>query len=83
MGKPVLVTNVGDVPSFVKKYHCGEIAKNNNPKELMTGFSNFLKYTTNDMKELGRNSRKLAETIFDWKIITGKLSDLIRERYSP
>ncbi len=82
MGKPVLVTNVGDAPLFVKQYQCGEIVKSNDPKDLAAGFSTFLTHSGNSLKEMGRNSRNLAETTFDWKKITNNLVDIITKRYA-
>jgi glycosyltransferase involved in cell wall biosynthesis len=83
MGKPVLVTNVGDPAELTKKYRCGIILPDNNPNTLRTGFNNFIEISEDDLKKMGENSRKLAEEEFDWvKIIENLNSELIKLKKS-
>ncbi len=75
IGKPVLITNVGDAARLVKKYDNGLIIENNNLINLKKGIKQFLVIDKSKMKEMGENSRKLAENEFDWNKIS---NDLIR-----
>ena len=66
MGKPVLVTDVGDAADFVRKYKCGIVVENNKPESLVKGILEFKDSSTNERETMGKNSRKLAENEFDW-----------------
>jgi glycosyltransferase involved in cell wall biosynthesis len=79
MGKPLLVTNVGDAALLTEKYHCGIVLSTNSPEALQEGFKRFIKLPHRELQEMGKNSRKLAEEEFDWNKIIGRLSlDLIK-----
>lgn len=73
MGKPVLVTNVGDPALFVKKYRCGIVIRDNNPTNLKEGFCAFKELSDRELRRMGKNSRKLAEEEFDLNKILAKL----------
>jgi len=67
MEKPILTTDVGDAADFVKEYKCGIVVKDNKPENLIKGTNEFKGKTEEELKRMGRNSRKLAESEFDWK----------------
>lgn len=75
MSKPVLTTNVGDAADFVRKYECGLVVNDNSPKSLRDGFLAFKKLSAVQLENMGANSRKLAESEFDWTKILTKLSN--------
>jgi glycosyltransferase involved in cell wall biosynthesis len=79
MSKPVLVTNVGDAALFVKKYRCGIVVTDNKPETLKEAFYAFKELSECELRKMGKNSRRLADTEFDWKKILTKLN-LILEK---
>jgi len=66
MGKPILTTNVGDAADFVKEYECGIVVEDNSPENLIKGINEFRDESKEELKRMGRNSRRLAENEFDW-----------------
>ncbi len=79
MGKPILTTNVGDAADFVRHYNNGIVVENNSPEILKKGILEFLTIEPNELIEMGKNSRKLAEMEFDWKKISKKLAKCLEE----
>jgi len=73
MRKPILTTKVGDAANLVAQYNCGLIVKNNAISTLLGGIRQFMQTSTNTLREMGNNSRKLAETEFDWNKIKWNL----------
>ena len=73
MGKPILTTDVGDAADFVRQYKNGIVIENNTPENLKKGILEFLALGPNELIEMGKNSRKLAENEFDWKKISKNL----------
>lgn len=76
-GKPILTTNVGDVPHFVRKSHCGVVVKDNQFESLVEGILKFKKLEKVELKNMGVNSRKLAEKEFSIKKMADNLSDAL------
>lgn len=79
MGKPVLVTDIGDAAKLVKKHENGIIVEDNDPKNLKRGILEFLNLDEQDMVNMGKRSRELAKKEFDWKKISNKLFKIINE----
>jgi len=79
MGKPILTTDVGDAADFVRQYHNGIVVKNNHPDNLKKGIKKFLTLDENELIQMGKNSRKLAEHEFDWKKISKDLKKYLQE----
>lgn len=77
MGKPVLVTKVGDAGDFTKLYDCGIVVADNTVKNLKDGFLSFKKIKKNDLSRMGKNSRRLAESEFNWEKIIPQLDTAI------
>ena len=69
MGKPVLTSNVGDAADLVKQYHSGIVVDNNNVNNLLSGFDHFKNLDDAELRKMSKNSRKLAEYEFDWKLV--------------
>jgi len=79
MGKPLLVTNVGDAAELVKKYSCGIVVGSNEPDDLLLGIMEFTSKSKEELSKMGENSRRLAETEFDWDKIGTKLVSMVEE----
>lgn len=79
MGKPILTTDVGDAADFIRQYHNGILIENNHPKNLKKGIEKFLTLDDNELKQMGKNSRKLAENEFCWKKISKDLKEFLLE----
>jgi glycosyltransferase involved in cell wall biosynthesis len=77
MKKPILTTMVGDAADLVAQYNCGIVIKNNTASNLLSGIGQFSQKSASGLEEMGKNSRKLAETEFDWKKIKLNLSNAI------
>lgn len=77
MGKPILTTKVGDAADLVKKYECGIVVKDNSPENLIEGIYQFANLSKEKLDLMGKNSRKLAESEFNWNIIGQKLSSIL------
>jgi glycosyltransferase involved in cell wall biosynthesis len=73
MGKPILTTNVGDAAEFVMKYNCGIVVKNNSVMNLIDGINKFKDKSEKELKDMGKNSRKLAKDEFDEQKICNNL----------
>ena len=77
MGIPVLTTNVGDAASLVRMYKSGIVVDDKSPENLIHGIRKFLNlyhHNKNAIKQMGRNSRRLAEKEFNWEVIGMNLS---------
>lgn len=67
MSKPVLTTNVGDAAELVRRYKCGIVVGTNSVSNIIDGMETFSNMTARDLKNMGKNSRRLAITEFDWE----------------
>ncbi len=79
MGKPVLTTNVGDASDLVRKYNCGVVAEGSSSDDLAQGFLEFKSKSKNELAKMGENSRKLAESEFDWNKVAEGLVNMVKE----
>jgi len=78
MNKPVLVTDVGDAADLVMRYDCGIVVKNNTVKSLIKGIEEFRGKSERELKEMGKNARKMAENEFNWNKIKNNLRKVIK-----
>src|SRR5690606_9787421 len=69
-GKPIIVNSAGWTKDMVEEHYCGYYVNPNAPKELVDKLL-FLKDNSEIVKQMGQNSRTLAETLYD-KSILGK-----------
>ncbi len=77
IGKPVLVTDVGDAACLVRKYKCGFVVKDNQSLTLRNGLLALKSASKEERIQMGINARKLAVEEFDWKkVIIPLLAEL-------
>jgi glycosyltransferase involved in cell wall biosynthesis len=69
MGKPVLTSNVGAAADLVTKYNSGIVVKDNSVDNMVEGINQFKDLNPTSLRKMGKNSRKLAETEFDWRLV--------------
>lgn len=79
MGKPILVTDVGDASTLVKKCNNGIVIANNEIENIKKGINDFLELRKDKINQMGLNSRKLAEKEFDWNNIRNLLSAVLND----
>ncbi len=75
-GKPIIVNSAGWTKDLVEKNNCGFYYDPKNHKS----FDLMMEYIKNDPKNLenmGRNSRKLSESVYDKELLTTKVSNLL------
>lgn len=77
-GKPVIVTDVDETATFVRKYKCGFVCKPNVESIARTILK--AKQTSRDaLLEMGKNGRFLAESQFDRRVLGEKYSKYLRK----
>ena len=76
-GRPILTTDVGDAAALVREYSCGKVISDCSEKNLSSAVNHFVSLSKEDLKQMGRNSRKLAEEEFDWRRVGERLKLLI------
>lgn len=77
-GKPIIVNSAGWTKDMVEDHHCGYYVNPNHPQELMDKIL-YLKQNPDKVKEMGGNSRRLAETVYDKSILCKQFANVIRE----
>ncbi len=75
-GKPIIVNSAGWTKEMVEEYNCGYYINPKKPIELVNKIL-FLKEHPEVVIEMGRNSRKLAETEYDKSILTERFVDIV------
>jgi glycosyltransferase involved in cell wall biosynthesis len=68
-GKPILVNSAGWTKDIAEKYKCGFYVNPNEPQDLVDKIL-YLKRNPQVLTEMGKNSRILAETVYDKSILT-------------
>ena len=81
MSKPVMTTNVGDAGRLVGEHGCGYIIETTQKSAFLDGLEWFKSRSEHDLILMGRNSRRLAETEFDWNKIGQDLSSALVSRF--
>lgn len=83
MGKPLIVTSVGETAEFVRQYHCGLVCEPT-ARGLTRAIRQAATWSEPERRVMGRNARQLAETVFDWRAIARDylrvLQDMIRQK---
>ncbi len=72
-GKPIIANPVGDIAQIIKNYNIGLTIKYSSNDVAQKTL--FLLKRPGLIKLLGKNSRKVAERYFDWKILAKKLNE--------
>jgi glycosyltransferase involved in cell wall biosynthesis len=62
VGRPVIVTDVGDQGKIVEEAQCGMVIEPDNPDALIGAILKFSKMDRRKLQEMGENSRRFAET---------------------
>lgn len=75
LGKPALVTDVGDAADWVRMYRCGLVAEDNSPEELARVI---LQMTQGDLVSMGQNARRLAEAKFSTDKVAAEFINLFQ-----
>lgn len=75
-GKPIIVNSAGWTKQMVEEQGCGIYVNPNEPQELVEKIL-FLKEHPKVVEGMGRNSRKLAETIYDKSILCKQFVEVI------
>jgi len=75
-GIPVIVNSAGWTKDLLEKYSCGVYVDPDNPQELA---DTLIKWSRKREKvlEMGRNSRKLAEKVYDKSILSKKFVSIM------
>jgi len=78
VGKPVIVTKVGEISDYVKKYDCGFVCE-----PTVESIANTIRKAKDTPPEIllkmGMNGRQLAETEFDQRKISKQYFDFLSE----
>jgi glycosyltransferase involved in cell wall biosynthesis len=64
MGKPILITDVGDAAEFVKEFNCGIVVEKNDPSSLLDGILEFKNKKAEELEKMGSKSKLLAQKEF-------------------
>jgi len=76
-GKPVISSNMPGVRTIIRDGQCGYVLNPSDYKDI----SDKISYLNNNPKiraTFGKNGRKIATEIYDWKIIGQKLNNILR-----
>ena len=76
-GKPIIVNSAGWTKDLVEKNKCGYYVNPSIHQELMEKIL-FLKENPKIVLEMGENSRKLAENVYDKLLLTNQFLDVIK-----
>ena len=79
MGKPILTTPVGDAAELTGQFRCGVVAQGADTESIVQGIREISELNSGELAEMGRNSRKLAEQVFDWNKIGLDLERVIEQ----
>lgn len=75
-GKPIIVNSAGWTKDLVEKNKCGFYYDPKNKKSFDLIFEQ-IKLDRKNLENMGRNSRKLSESLFDRELLTDQISTLI------
>lgn len=76
-GNPVVVTAVGDIPSYLNESNSYVVQPDNN--QLFGEAINIAYNDSNKSKEIGKEGNKLAQSVFDYKAQSKRLHNFINE----
>ncbi len=68
LARPVIVSDVDETADLTLRYGCGQIYKNG-AKGLKKSMLKMLNSSRVELQQMGIRGRKLAENMFDWRII--------------
>lgn len=77
-GKPIIVNSPGWTKDLVEEHHCGVFVEPKKPEDLAEKIIQ-LKDSPKLCGEMGKNSRKLAETRYDKSILCKKFVNVVKQ----
>lgn len=77
-GKPVLVTTVGEIPTYVKDGETGYLSEPENPK-LFAEKLNFIFENYSQAQKVGKAGQRLAKIEFDYSVQAKRLLIFLRK----
>ena len=80
-GKPIIVNSAGWTKDMVEKEHCGFFADPNDPHDLAAKLEYYAK-ETETLKEWSENARRLSIEVFDKKILSAQVAEVIETAYA-
>nr|WP_240467917.1 glycosyltransferase family 4 protein [Euzebyella marina] len=75
-GKTIIVNSAGWTKTLVEEHNCGFYVSPEHPEELAEQLL-FLKNNPIILEQMGKNSRTLAETVYDKSILCDKFANLV------
>lgn len=78
-GKPIIVNSAGWTKEMVEEHNCGYYVNPNKPQELADKIIH-LKENLNIVEYMGKNSRILAETVYDKSILCKQFVQVINSK---
>lgn len=78
-GKPIIVNSAGWTKDMVEEHNCGYYVNPNKPQELVDKIIH-LKENLNIVEYMGKNSRILAETVYDKSILTKQFVQVVNSK---
>ncbi|MFV0224101.1 glycosyltransferase family 4 protein [Empedobacter falsenii] len=79
-GKPIIVNSAGWTKDMVEEHNCGYFVNPNKPQELVDKIIH-LKENLNIVEYMGKNSRILAETVYDKSILCKQFVETVETTY--
>jgi glycosyltransferase involved in cell wall biosynthesis len=76
MGKPVIVCDVDETATLVRRHQCGLVAEPN-PRSIADTITIASKLPREELERMGRNGRRLAEREFSWKEVGRRYAALL------
>lgn len=80
-GKPTIVNSAGWTKEMVENHSCGLFTDPNNPSDLADKIL-FLKNNPEIAIEMGKNSRKIAESTYDKSILCKQFAEMVNTQYN-
>lgn len=77
MGKPVIVTNVSDVPLFIKENENGFLCESNRPESIKNSLIKAIDSTAVQRKKMGENNYDVAKEHFNKEVIVEQYLKLL------
>ncbi len=78
-GKPIIVNSAGWTKQMVENHNCGYYVNPHKPQELVDKIL-YLKQNPDIVKNMGVNSRNLAETVYDKSILCKQFVEVINTK---
>jgi glycosyltransferase involved in cell wall biosynthesis len=82
LGKPVIVCDVDETASLVRKHRCGLVA-DPDPHSIAEVIAVASRLPREELERMGRNGRLLAEREFSWSQIGRRYAKLLSEWRTP